>query len=108
MPKKRQGGGGSKQPTTNAEESYIVFSNARDEPKSKAGNGSGKAQTDANGTKQAEVGEAPKKPDTRALIGGASWTGKLPVNILAELCQKQKWEKPEYTMVTRNSYPLYY
>jgi ATP-dependent RNA helicase DHX57 len=42
--------------------------------------------------------EAPKKPDTRTLIGGASWTGKLPVNLLSELCQKQKWNKPEYTM----------
>ncbi|KAL8946209.1 MAG: hypothetical protein Q9222_007366 [Ikaeria aurantiellina] len=39
-----------------------------------------------------------KKPDTRQLIGGASWTGKLPVNLLSEHCQKQKWAKPEYTM----------
>jgi ATP-dependent RNA helicase DHX57 len=43
--------------------------------------------------------EPPKKPDTRTLIGGASWTGKLPVTLFAELCQKQKWNKPEYTMV---------
>ncbi|KAL8715388.1 MAG: hypothetical protein Q9220_000721 [cf. Caloplaca sp. 1 TL-2023] len=42
--------------------------------------------------------DAPKKPDTRQLIGGASWTGKLPVNLLSEHCQKQKWAKPEYTM----------
>ncbi|KAL8783847.1 MAG: hypothetical protein Q9213_004337 [Squamulea squamosa] len=42
--------------------------------------------------------EAPKRPDTRALIGGASWTGKLPVNMLSEHCQKQKWGKPDYTM----------
>lgn len=40
-----------------------------------------------------------KKPSARSVIGGASWTGKLPVNMLAEHCQKQKWEKPEYTMV---------
>ena len=40
-----------------------------------------------------------KRPDTRTLIGGASWTGKLPVTLLSEHCQKQKWEKPEYTMV---------
>src|ERR1700761_8470523 len=39
-----------------------------------------------------------KKPDTRTLIGGASWTGKLPVNLLSEHCQKQKWNKPEYNM----------
>jgi len=42
--------------------------------------------------------EAPKKPDTRTLIGGASWTGKLPVNMWSEHCQKKKWDKPEYTM----------
>ncbi|PGH00918.1 hypothetical protein AJ79_08073 [Helicocarpus griseus UAMH5409] len=43
-------------------------------------------------------GEEPKKPTARTVIGGASWTGKLPVNMLSEHCQKQKWEKPEYTM----------
>lgn len=43
--------------------------------------------------------EQQKKPTTRSVIGGASWTGKLPVNMLAEHCQKQRWEKPEYTMV---------
>ena len=35
--------------------------------------------------------DATKKPDTKTLIGGASWTGKLPVNMLSEHCQKQKW-----------------
>ena len=39
------------------------------------------------------------RPDTRTLIGGASWTGKLPVNLLSETCQKQRWEKPDYSMV---------
>ena len=39
------------------------------------------------------------RPDTRILIGGASWTGKLPVNLLSETCQKQRWEKPDYSMV---------
>ncbi|KAE8146345.1 P-loop containing nucleoside triphosphate hydrolase protein [Aspergillus avenaceus] len=39
-----------------------------------------------------------KKPSVKEVIGGASWTGKLPVNMLSEHCQKQKWEKPEYTM----------
>lgn len=49
-------------------------------------------------TAQQTEGEA-KKPTAKQLIGGASWTGKLPVNLLSEHCQKQKWEKPEYTMV---------
>lgn len=50
--------------------------------------------------KQAQnAAEEPKKPTVKEIIGGSSWTGKLPVNMLSEHCQKQKWEKPEYTMV---------
>jgi ATP-dependent RNA helicase DHX57 len=68
---------------------------SKDDPK-----GKGK-QTDKPGQK-GKVGEAseepPKRPDTRTLIAGASWTGKLPVNLLSELCQKQKWEKPDYSI----------
>ncbi|KAF7714291.1 DEAD/DEAH box DNA/RNA helicase [Penicillium ucsense] len=68
------------------------------------------------GTKQAKaaaekisdkkpVTEEPKKPSVKEVIGGASWTGKLPVNMLSEHCQKQKWEKPEYSMIqTRDGY----
>ena len=40
-----------------------------------------------------------QKPTARALVGGESWTGKLPVNMLSEYCQKNKWEKPDYSMV---------
>lgn len=39
---------------------------------------------------------APPKPTAKQIIGGSSWTGKLPVNLLSEHCQKQKWDKPEY------------
>ena len=39
---------------------------------------------------------APPKPTVKQLIGGSSWTGKLPVNLLSEHCQKQRWEKPDY------------
>ncbi|GAO15785.1 uncharacterized protein UV8b_03095 [Ustilaginoidea virens] len=39
---------------------------------------------------------APPRPTVKQLIGGSSWTGKLPVNLLSEYCQKQKWEKPDY------------
>ena len=52
-----------------------------------------------------KISDKPPQKDTaqklsaRALIGGESWTGKLPVNLLSELCQKNKWEKPEYSMV---------
>ena len=50
------------------------------------------------------VAEGSKKPDTRTLISGSlSWTGKLPMNLLSEHCQKNKWEKPEYSMVKINT-----
>lgn len=41
---------------------------------------------------------APPKPTARQILGGSSWTGKLPVNLFNELCQKQKWDQPVYDM----------
>lgn len=101
---KRDGSGGSKKgsttPAQNAEDSYIVFSNAKDDAKGKK-KAEPTASTSKDGVNTASPNgeDTPKRPDTRKLIGGASWTGKLPVNMLSEHCQKQKWEKPEYTMV---------
>ena len=96
-------GGASKKPspaTTTADDSFIVFSNSDKEPKPKRSAGpSAAGPSDQDGP--ALAGEAPKRPDVKKLIGGASWTGKLPVNLLSEHCQKQKWEKPEYTMVSK-------
>ncbi|KAJ9613469.1 putative ATP-dependent RNA helicase ucp12 [Cladophialophora chaetospira] len=42
--------------------------------------------------------ETAPRPDVKKIIGGASWTGKLPVNLLSEHCQRQKWNKPDYQM----------
>ena len=42
--------------------------------------------------------DGPKKPTTRELLAGTSWTGKLPLNLFNEHCQKAQWEKPEFTM----------
>jgi ATP-dependent RNA helicase DHX57 len=85
------------------DDSFIVFSNSDKEPKPMKPAGS----NDVSGTNAgpsglsglALAGEATKRPDVKKLIGGASWTGKLPVNLLSEHCQKQRWEKPEYTTV---------
>lgn len=87
-PKKGQGKKGSapKSLPAPAEGDYIVFSNAK---------GSGSKKT--NGP---DPTPAPPRPDTKKLIGGASWTGKLPVNLLSEHCQREKWNKPEYSMRT--------
>lgn len=52
-------------------------------------------QNDRRKRDQKEPEGAPR-PDARKIIGGASWTGKLPVNLLSEHCQRQRWNKPEY------------
>ncbi|KAK7516306.1 DEAD/DEAH box helicase-like protein [Phyllosticta citriasiana] len=107
-----RGGGGSKKsapPPPGEDTSYIVFSNSKgDSKKGKKADSATKNEADSMGNgkgngkgkvpAEQQAAEAPKKPDTRTIIGGASWTGKLPVNMLSEHCQKQKWEKPEYTM----------
>ncbi|KAL6703534.1 putative ATP-dependent RNA helicase ucp12 [Coniothyrium glycines] len=80
--------------------SFIVFGDGK--PKRKKGENSasgGIAQGDVKGKGKDSAGQpedAPKKPDTRTLIAGASWTGKLPVNLLSEHFQKQQWSKPDY------------
>jgi ATP-dependent RNA helicase DHX57 len=94
--------------TANGEDtSYIVFSNSKDSKNSKKPAPSTASTPPAPAKSNGKSGAAPqldlagdvvKKPDTRTLIGGQSWTGKLPVNMLSEHCQKQKWERPEYTM----------
>ena len=101
-PKPGGGGGASKKAspaTTTGDDSFIVFSNSDKEPKPRK-TPAGPSATGAPGQNgPALAGEAPQRPDVKKIIGGASWTGKLPVNMLSEHCQKQKWEKPEYTMV---------
>jgi hypothetical protein len=102
------GGGGAKKTTsasTTGDDSFIVFSNSDKEPKARrpadATNHAGPSGANVDGP--SILGEAPKRPDVKKLIGGASWTGKLPVNLLSEHCQKQKWEKPDYSMVRSES-----
>jgi ATP-dependent RNA helicase DHX57 len=85
------GGGGKKTPAKPPpEDDFIIFTNSTKDPKPKKGGPSaaaGVSETPADG---------PPKPTVKQIIGGASWTGKLPVNLLSEHCQKQKWERPDY------------
>lgn len=104
--------GGKKAPVAglNGEDtSFIVFGNDKGNKKGKQAT----EQTATPGPAQAKgkakdaasnsgTAEAEKKPDTRTLVAGASWTGKLPMTLFNELCQKQKWERPEY-VVHRNA-----
>lgn len=39
------------------------------------------------------------RPKPRTLVAPSSWTGKLPVTLLHEHCQKAGWNKVEYGMV---------
>ena len=79
--------------------SYIIFADEKPEKKVKRLNEGNSVAKNGTTDGQTAGEDAPKKTDTKKLIGGASWTGKLPVNMLSEHCQKQKWVKPEYTMV---------
>jgi ATP-dependent RNA helicase DHX57 len=101
----------SKKPASSAanlngeDTSFIVFGDgkpkksrpaatATDAPPAAVGKDKGKAK---DAPPEAGQLEAEKKPDTRTLIAGSSWTGKLPMTLFNEHCQKQRWEKPEYT-----------
>ena len=104
MPKGGGRGASSKKPNPASipnEDDNVIFGDPSKAPKkAKKGNAGDGLPTSALASPQAGATDTPKKPDTRTLIGGASWTGKLPVNMLSEHCQKQKWAKPEYTMVS--------
>lgn len=66
---------------------------------SKDGNGGGKGKKGQKAADNASAEVLPPvapKPTVKQIIGGSSWTGKLPVNLLSEHCQKQKWDKPVY------------
>jgi ATP-dependent RNA helicase DHX57 len=101
---KKPGANGGKKPAPPPDDGLdIVFSNAKGDPKKKKVDNAPKPAAESStgkgkATTEPAAEDAPKKPDTRTLIGGASWTGKLPVNLLSEHCQKQKWERPEYNM----------
>ncbi|KXJ93064.1 P-loop containing nucleoside triphosphate hydrolase protein [Microdochium bolleyi] len=78
-------------PKKPADDDFIVFTNStKDKPKTKKGGQAAPADQGEPGV----VG--PPKPTVKQIIGGASWTGKLPVNLLSEHCQKQKWNRPDY------------
>ncbi|KAK4163567.1 putative ATP-dependent RNA helicase ucp12 [Cladorrhinum sp. PSN259] len=69
------------------EDDFIIFTSSDKDPKKRGG--SSKAAVP-------ELLDGPPKPTVKQIIGGASWTGKLPVNLLSEHCQKQKWDRPDY------------
>lgn len=78
-PGSNKGNQGKNQASTIPDSDHIVFTNKKNDKKQE--------QKDP---------QALPRPDVKKIIGGASWTGKLPVNLLSEHCQRQKWNKPEY------------
>jgi len=81
-----------------AEDDFIVFTTGDKDPKNRRGGGSG-SKSGPSDAQQEEGAAGPPKPTVKQIIGGASWTGKLPVNLLSEHCQKQKWDRPDYHTV---------
>jgi ATP-dependent RNA helicase DHX57 len=104
MPKGGARGSNSKKPAvpacSNEEDSNVVFGDAKSLAKKAKISDAAEGDSSTRGASNTRTSgsDAPKKPDARTLIGGASWTGKFPVNMLSEHCQKQRWAKPEYTM----------
>ena len=114
-------GGSSKTPASSGvDDSYIVFSNAKDNGKAKkvesqggsSKNSVSKGATSITAPKILETREKSSKsgPGQNATDEGPSkkpivkpeptWTAWLPVQTLSDYCIKTKqWMKPEYTMV---------
>ena len=103
MSKANGSGGKSKKPNASTasgeDDSYIIFGDGKPQKKTQTPQSGSSSAGNGVVASQAAGEDASKRADTRKLIGGASWTGKLPVNLLSEHCQKQRWAKPEYTMV---------
>ncbi|KXX76518.1 putative ATP-dependent RNA helicase ucp12 [Madurella mycetomatis] len=83
---------------TPAQDDFIVFTNSDKDPKGRRGGGGGGGGPSNSGN-PTDTPDGPPRPTVRQIIGGASWTGKLPVNLLSEHCQRQKWEKPDYNTI---------
>ena len=99
--------GGSSKNQKSEQENAISDGKISDEKKTLTRSGDSFASTGSKGkgkgkSTQTEplpsAEDVPKKPTTRELLAGSSWTGKLPLNLFSEHCQRAKWEKPEYTM----------
>lgn len=82
--------------------------NSNSSKPSNGGNGSkGKQSNDnqnagsAGPNKSARGKRPPMNPEARKTVTkSSSWTGKLPATLLYEYCQKQKWEKVQFDMVS--------
>ena len=104
MPKKGKGSGqagssSSKKPPA-IDDSFIVFTNSDKDVKPRKPAAERGGPSAGGGPEEASGAAAePPKPTVKQLIGGQSWTGKLPVNLLSEHCQKQKWERPDYRTI---------
>jgi ATP-dependent RNA helicase DHX57 len=56
--------------------------------------------TEPAAKRSARAPDAPvqNKPTAKQLVGGSSWTGKIPTTLLQEYCQKQGWARCDYAI----------
>ncbi|KKY15602.1 putative dead deah box [Phaeomoniella chlamydospora] len=95
----RNAGNGKKTANAVPDSDHIVFTNDKDKSRKQTNRQSGgpvKPGASKDGSDQQQ--QQPPRPDARKIIGGESWTGKLPQTLLSEHCQKQKWMKPDFSM----------
>lgn len=83
------------------EDDLLIFTT--DKKKSKGGPSNKPGDAAGSSAGGPDAPPEPPKPTVKQIIGGSSWTGKLPVNLLSEHCQRMKWERPDYDMVSSNS-----
>ncbi|KAK0639019.1 P-loop containing nucleoside triphosphate hydrolase protein [Cercophora newfieldiana] len=78
---------------------FIVFTNSDKDTRNRRGGASGSGSRSGGPSNATEEPAGPPKPTVKQIIGGASWTGKLPVNLLSEHCQKMKWDRPDFNTI---------
>ena len=70
-----------------------------DAPKSVSKKGSTTTSPNQGRSADQAVGNGTaNRPSAKAVVANASWTGKLPTTLLQEYCQKQKWQRPDYSI----------
>lgn len=112
MVKKGKGGGtpssasssskasGKKAAVPAPDDDLLIFTTDKKKKGGPASKNGAPPGTAASGPGATDAPLGPPKPTVKQLIGGQSWTGKLPVNLLSEHCQKMKWERPDYDTVS--------
>lgn len=62
-------------------------------------NSANKDKPESEGKKGRAALDDPKAPPTPKQLLFGSWTGKTPVNLVYDICQREAWQKPQFYIV---------